>query len=284
MDISKIVMKQLKLGRSIQAEDYYLLPTIEGYRSFFRKGNRKEREEVFEAEVAEKIILHLKYRAGMNVGERRRAQLGSFSIHDEGRDYRFRVSTVGDFMQKESLVLRFLHSFEEKACLYFDDSQIQEIQRHLLKRGLFLFSGPTGSGKTTSMFQLALSLNKNQMISIEDPVEIENKAVLQLQVNEAIGMTYEALIKLCLRHRPDIVFVGEIRDEITLRSVIRATLTGHTVFSTLHAKNVEGVKARLIELGATREELKICLGGIVYQRLLEDVAGDVRALFEAVIY
>lgn len=107
-----------------------------------------------------------------------------------------------------------------------------------------------------------------QVITIEDPVELVCSEFLQLQLNEAIGNTYDNLIKLSLRHMPDLVIVGEIRDQATARAVIRASLTGYTVFSTIHARSISGVYARLLELGADSSEIKYALSGIVYQRLI----------------
>ena len=107
-----------------------------------------------------------------------------------------------------------------------------------------------------------------QVMSIEDPVEIKQDNMLQLQLNDQIGMTYDNLIKLSLRHRPDLLIIGEIRDKETARAVVRASLTGVTVFSTIHAKSVRGVYERLLELGVSEEELKIVLQGICYQRLI----------------
>ena len=107
------------------------------------------------------------------------------------------------------------------------------------------------------------------MISIEDPVEIKQDNVLQLQVNQAIDMTYDNLIKLSLRHRPDVLIIGEIRDKETARAVIRASLTGVTVLSTIHAKSVAGVYERLLDLGVDKSELDNALQGIAYMRLIK---------------
>lgn len=133
---------------------------------------------------------------------------------------------------------------------------------------------------------------EQQVIAIEDPVEIEEKQFLQLQTNEKIQLTYEALIKVCLRHHPDILIIGEIRDGETAQAVIRAALTGHTIFATIHARNLLGVQRRLIELGGPEHELAECLQGIIYQQILtttinkEQVAGILYDYFffkEAVI-
>ena len=120
------------------------------------------------------------------------------------------------------------------------------------------------------MYHLArLKFPNQQVLTIEDPVEIKQDDMLQLQLNEAIGATYDNLIKLSLRHRPDLLIIGEIRDQATARAVIRASLTGATVFSTVHAKSISGVYARLLELGVREEELKNALQGIAYQRLIK---------------
>ena len=137
-------------------------------------------------------------------------------------------------------------------------------------RGLYLFAGPVGSGKTTLMHELVQERFKGQqVISIEDPVEIKQDNVLQLQVNQAIDMTYDNLIKLSLRHRPDVLIIGEIRDKETARAVIRASLTGVTVLSTIHAKSVAGVYERLLDLGVDKSELDNALQGIAYMRLIK---------------
>ena len=144
-----------------------------------------------------------------------------------------------------------------------------ELEKGFRQRGLYLFAGPVGSGKTTLMHELAKSLFKGQQVmSIEDPVEIKQEEMLQLQLNEAIGLSYENLIKLSLRHRPDLLIIGEIRDSETARAVVRASLTGATVFSTIHAKSVRGVYERLLELGVSEDELAVVLQGVCYQRLI----------------
>lgn len=119
------------------------------------------------------------------------------------------------------------------------------------------------------MYHLArLKFPDKQILTIEDPVEIKQEDMLQLQLNEAIGATYDNLIKLSLRHRPDLLIIGEIRDAETARAVIRASLTGATVFSTVHARSISGVYARMLELGVGPEELNNALQGIAYQRLI----------------
>ena len=214
------------------------------------------------------LISHFKFVAGMTVGEKRRCQVGSCDYDlDEDTRLSLRLSSVGDYRGQESLVIRLLHHQKKELRYWFDG--LTKVASQIGGRGLYLFAGPVGSGKTTLMHQLiADHYQEAQVISIEDPVEIKNQQALQLQVNDDIGMTYDNLIKLSLRHRPDILVIGEIRDSQTARAVIRASLTGAMVFSTVHAKSISGVYARLLELGVTRAELDNCLALIAYQRLL----------------
>ena len=176
------------------------------------------------------LLTHFKFLAGMNTGERRRVQLGACWYELEGSSAkRLRLSTVGDFEGNESLVIRLLHDQKQELEFWFDD----KLQDFRCKRGLYLFAGPVGSGKTSLMFDLAHRHFSNaQVITIEEPVELIESDFIQLQVNDVIGNSYDELIKLSLRHRPDLLIVGEIRDQQTARAVLRASLTGYTVFST----------------------------------------------------
>ncbi len=128
------------------------------------------------------------------------------------------------------MVIRFLHRFGEQAEHFFFPHQLNEIEASCQKRGLYLFSGPVGSGKTTTMYRVAKQRSgEQQVIAIEDPVEIEEKQFLQLQTNEKIQLTYEALNKACLHH-PDILIIGEIRDGETAQAVIRGLPNGSYYF------------------------------------------------------
>jgi competence protein ComGA len=277
MEIQKYV--ELLLDKAIRqrVQDIYFLPKNDSYEISFRMSQSRVKERNISTKDGEKLILHFKFRAGMNVGEKRRAQLGAFSIEE----HRFRLSTVGDFDARESLVIRILYAPIQEDFHYFFPEQYEQLSSAIQKRGLFLFSGPTGSGKTSTLYSLAKEFGQTtQIIAIEDPVEIQDESILQVQVNESIGMDYDALIKLCLRHRPDLLIIGEIRDEKTARATIRATLTGHSVFSTIHARSIQGVYDRLYELGIKKEELDQCLSGVIYQRLLEDTDKNHKVLFD----
>lgn len=265
--VQKIAKDIIRQARKVAAQDIYFIPKEGAYELYLRIGDERRFVGQFDFEQLTAVISHFKFTAGMNVGEKRRSQLGSCDYDLEGEQVSLRLSTVGDYRGYESLVIRLLHDQKEELKFWFLD--VEELALNIKQRGLYLFSGPVGSGKTTLMHYLAQKrFSGQQIMSIEDPVEIKQDNMLQLQLNETIGLSYENLIKLSLRHRPDLLIIGEIRDQETARAVVRASLTGATVFSTVHAKSVPGVYERLLELGVSKEELEIVLQGVAYQRLI----------------
>lgn len=264
-DLAKEIVAQAVKER---VSDLYLVPKGDEYQLFQRQMDQRQFVGNYKEADFSALISHFKFVAGMNVGEKRRSQQGSCDYdYGEGK-VSLRLSTVGDYRGRESLVIRLLHDKEENLRFWFE--AVENIAKEIKGRGLYLFSGPVGSGKTTLMYHLAkLKFDHQQVMTIEDPVEIKRSDMLQLQINEAIGGTYDNLIKLSLRHRPDLLIIGEIRDQETARAVIRASLTGVTVFSTVHAKSISGVYARMLELGVSQEELDNTLQGVAYQRLIE---------------
>ncbi|MFC4652896.1 competence type IV pilus ATPase ComGA [Lactococcus nasutitermitis] len=258
----------LKGARADKAQDIYLQYSHGKYCVYFRNFKSRELADELDEKMGQALIVHFKFLAGMNVGEKRRTQLGSCWYElGSGESQRLRLSCVGDFEGKESLVIRLLHSEKQKLEFWYDDAQ--ELQSILRGRGLYLFSGPVGSGKTTLMYELAKRyFTKKQVMTIEDPVELVETDFIQLQVNELIGNDYDELLKMSLRHRPDLLIVGEIRDTKTAKAVLRASLTGHIVFSTIHAKSIFGVKERLLELGLSEWEIENAVQTILYQRLI----------------
>ncbi|WP_203269653.1 competence type IV pilus ATPase ComGA [Streptococcus uberis] len=266
--IQSLGMQLIQEASLKQAQDIYLIPQKDSYQVFMRVGDSRQKIGDYEWKDATNLISHFKFVSGMNVGEKRRTQLGSCDYHiDQQGLVSLRLSTVGDYRGHESLVIRLLATQESQLHYWFDS--FERIEKAIHGRGLYLFAGPVGSGKTRLMYALMEKyMRDSQIITIEDPVEIKQDAILQLQVNNSIGMTYDNLIKLSLRHRPDLVIIGEIRDTETAQAVIRASLTGAMVFSTIHAKSIPGVFSRLIELGVKRDELLNCLNLIAYQRLI----------------
>lgn len=264
-DLGRAIIRQ---AVDLEAQDIYLIPKEAEYELYMRIRDERRLIGAFDFQQVASVISHFKFLAGMNVGEKRRSQLGSCDyVYKEDKTASLRLSSVGDYRGFESLVIRLLFDGDRSLKYWFDG--LEQVSAAIQKRGLYLFSGPVGSGKTTLMYQLVQQkFPDQQIITIEDPVEIKQENMLQLQINESIGMTYDHLIKLSLRHRPDILIIGEIRDTQTAHAVIRASLTGAMVFSTVHAKSIRGVYDRLLELGISRAELDHSLSGIVYQRLI----------------
>ncbi|KRL37334.1 competence type IV pilus ATPase ComGA [Liquorilactobacillus uvarum] len=229
------------------------------------------------------VINYLKFKADMALSEHRRPQIGAYLLKDIRTKKVFgRLSSIGDFLGRESLVIRLIYQEKDTNEKYFFPNHLQKLEKVCNKKGLILFSGPVGSGKTSTMYHLVRSLKDVQVMCIEDPVEIYEPGFLQIQVNERARMSYAELVKASLRHRPDVFIVGEIRDMETAKIVVTAALSGHLVLSTVHAQTALGVIKRLFDLGVSRTDLEQTLQLIIYQRLIPTVTGKVKALFEQV--
>lgn len=226
----------------------------------------------FTLEEVGEIISFFKYAAQMDISEHRRPQVGAMNFTWEDKDYDLRLSSVGDYKEHESLVVRIIYNLGESQ--YFLPKQLIQLTDLSFKRGLIITSGPTGSGKTTTMYELAKKVGKNKFVmTIEDPVEVREENFLQTQVNDDADISYVALLKAALRHRPDILIIGEIRDSGTARLAIDAALSGHLVLATIHAKSTLQTISRLESLGIRQNELLNCLTAISYQRLLPTKKG-----------
>lgn len=225
-------------------------------------------------EMGKKLISYFKFLANMDVGEKRKPQSGATHQQLLEQFVELRLSTITNVALLESLVIRIINQQQKSnypVYTYFPNDI--HVLRQLIRRksGLILFSGPVGSGKTTTIYQLLrerIQSEALQIITMEDPVEIFEEKFLQTEINEKAGISYDWLIKASLRHHPDILLIGEIRDETTAKMVIRGALTGHLMIATVHAKNTRGVIARLQELTITDEQLRQTLIGIVSQRLV----------------
>ncbi len=269
MDVSGFAQKLLHSSWQEKVSDVYLLPRKKSFEIFFRRQNRRWLHETLPEEDGRQLVRHFKFLANMDIAEKRKPQLGAFTSQMNDLQIRLRLSSVGDYLGAESLVLRFFQEDESITNRYLLYPQ-NYLESQTKKRGLHLFVGPTGSGKTTLMYRLAKNHpHFQQVITIEDPVEIEEQSFLQLQTNAQIGLTYEALIKVCLRHRPDCLIIGEIRDGETAMMVLRAALTGHVVFATLHAKNLAETYTRLEELGLKKAQVESVMQSVTFQRMVE---------------
>ncbi|WP_225047035.1 ATPase, T2SS/T4P/T4SS family [Lacticaseibacillus kribbianus] len=241
-----LLMALLRQAVAAWASDLYLLPKPSGYEVIMRTSAGLEVLRTVPQAEGQRWLNFLKYQAGMNVSEHRRVQLGAVVL--EGLATPLRLSTVADHAGLETLVVRFLHGVPPL------DAGSRPVVERLLglasRRGLIALSGPTGSGKTTLLYQVARELSATQMVmTIEDPVEIVEPQFLQLQVNPEAEMSYAALLKAALRHRPDVLLIGEVRDFETAQQACEAAISGHLVLTTVHARTADLVPLRLQALG-----------------------------------
>lgn len=270
------------------ATDLLLVPSNINYRIYFRKYDKLLHAGELPNDLAERMISYYKFLAQLDISERRKPQSGSFQKAMEQQSYAFRVSTLPSVFLKESLIIRLLlqnHSFPLTSLCFFKSSAYKLMELVQNRQGLLFFTGATGSGKSTSLYSLihycSTELNRH-VISLEDPVENNQANLLQIQVNERAGVTYATGLKAILRHSPDVIMIGEIRDKETAKIAIEASLTGHLVVSTIHAKDSISCLYRLMDLGVSIDELRQTIIGIVAQVLFHSSAlqNDRRALYE----
>jgi general secretion pathway protein E len=251
------------------------------------------------ADLAEQAISRIKVMAELDIAERRVPQDGRFKVRAAGREIDFRVSIMPS-IHGEDAVLRILdkeHLSREMSGLTLETLGFDENARAVLRRlarepyGMLLVTGPTGSGKTTTLYATLAETNQglDKIVTIEDPVEYQLSGVLQIPVNEKKGLTFARGLRSILRHDPDKIMVGEIRDGETAEIAVQAALTGHLVFTTVHANNVFDVMGRFMHMGIDPYNLVAALNGIVAQRLVrincphctEDVVPDAQLILDS---
>ena len=230
-----------------------------------------------------RLLPYLQYIAGMDISENAKPQSGSFEYCYREKTYSFRFAYLVSGNTKSG-VLRLLDIRDPVPLkiLAADERHraVFENWTHAAQ-GLILISGPTGAGKTTTAYSIAGNMNGRKVYSLEDPVEIRLNGIVQIQVNPKIGLTYADGIKQLLRHDPDVIMIGEIRDEETAAMAMRSALTGHLVLTTIHAGNAKTAVRRLEDLGISRYDLEDVLIGVTNQRLFHTAEGTAkRSLYE----
>jgi type II secretory ATPase GspE/PulE/Tfp pilus assembly ATPase PilB-like protein len=227
--------------------------------------------------LAEPVLIRLKVMANVDITERRLPHDGSFTFDNFQQKINVRLSTI-PISNGEKCVLRLLpanDTAETLANLNFSDATLKQIRRIFsAPQGLFLVTGPTGSGKTTTLYAGLREIiqRKINVTTIEDPVEYELHGANQVPVNEKCGFTFAVALRSILRQDPDVILVGEIRDNETAQIALRAAQTGHLVLSTLHTNSAMAATARLIDLGIPKNVLDETLLGVFAQRLVRKKA------------
>src|SRR6266498_4463615 len=231
------------------------------------------------------VISRVKVMASMNIAERRLPQDGRIQQHIAGRNVDLRVSTMPTQFG-ESLVLRVLDrsivNLELEALAmpdYIYNFLLEMIER---PNGIFIATGPTGSGKTTTLYSCLRKINTidSKLITAEEPVEYDLEGIVQVPVNEAIGLTFSRVLRSFLRQDPDRIMVGETRDLETAQIAIQASLTGHLVFTTLHTNDAPGAITRLIDMGVEPFLISSTLEAVLGQRLLRSICRQCRTTYK----
>ncbi|PHS22886.1 MAG: MSHA biogenesis protein MshE [Methylophaga sp.] len=256
-----------------QASDIHIEPDATVLRIRQRIDGILQEQIVDETRIAPALTSRLKLMAGLNISEKRLPQDGRFNIKVKGRNIDVRLSTM-PMVHGESVVMRLLdHS---KGLLDFSKLGIPDDillpLRQLIKKphGLVLVTGPTGSGKTTTLYAALSEINsaETKIITAEDPVEYLLPRINQVQIHEKIGLTFPTVLRTALRQDPDVILIGEMRDQETVEIGLRAAMTGHLVFSTLHTNDAISTVSRLLDMGAESFLLASSLRAVMAQRLV----------------
>jgi len=232
------------------------------------------------------VSTRIKIMAGMNIAEKRLPQDGRIELETKGRSYDFRVSSLPTVFG-EKIVIRVLDrtTFDyTRDKLGFTERENEMLDKIIrMPYGIVLLTGPTGSGKTTTLYSLLSEVNTpdKNIVTIEDPVEYMLEGINQVQVNTKAGLTFAAGLRSILRQDPDIIMIGEIRDEETAQIAVRAAITGHLVLSTLHTNDAPGAITRLVDMGVEPYLAADAIVAVIAQRLVRKLCPNCKAPYKA---
>ena len=287
--IVKLVNTILEQGIHNRASDIHIEPYEKHIRVRFRiDGNLKQYFD-YEIQLLPAIVARIKIISGMDIAEKRVPQDGRISINVDRREYDIRVSSLPT-SYGEKVVMR-LNSKEGfsigKGALGFFESDLKKFDGILSNPfGIILVTGPTGSGKSTTLYTSLTELNNEDIniVTVEDPVESKIEGINQVQVNEKAGLTFASALRSILRQDPDVIMIGEIRDGETAEEAVKASITGHLVVSTLHTNDAPSSITRLIDMGIEPFLIGASVVGIIAQRLVRKLCPKCRSKSEATSY
>ena len=275
--VAKFANKIISDAIDMKASDIHIEPRLNNYIVRYRIDGVLKKVLDLPAKVESSIIARFKVLSRMNIAEHRRPQDGTFTIKYNNISYDFRINTL-PVSGREKMVIRILApavsiSAQDKVIRLVggtEDDHYRIKKMTSAPNGIILAVGPTGSGKTTTLYSVLKSLNSDglNITTLEDPVEIKIDGINQSQINPKAGITFASCMKSILRQDPDIILIGEIRDYETLETAIAAALTGHLVLSTLHTNSAAATITRLIQMGAKDYLVSSTLTGIIAQRLV----------------
>lgn len=283
--IIKLVNQLIARAVEIRASDIHIEPMESELRIRYRVDGVLQKVESPPQQLSSAVISRIKIMTKLNIAERRLAQDGRIGMAVRGSDVDLRVSTTPT-IHGESVVLRILdrgHLELDFAALGFEEDVTQTL-RGLLEQphGILLVTGPTGSGKTTTLYAALVELNTiaKKILTIEDPVEYQLDGINQVQVKPQIGLTFASALRSFLRQDPDIMMIGEIRDLETAQIAVQAALTGHLILSTLHTNDAASAVTRLLDMGVEDYLLTSTVNGVAAQRLVRTLCPNCREPYE----
>jgi MSHA biogenesis protein MshE len=271
--VVKLLQTVFEDATQARASDVHIEPQEKRLQIRFRIDGVLHLQTETDPKIASAVVLRLKLMSGLDISEKRLPQDGRFAIKIRNVAVDVRISTMPT-QYGESVVMRLLN--QGSGILGLDNIGIPADMlakiREVIQRpsGMVLVTGPTGSGKTTTLYAALSELNteERKIITVEDPVEYRLPGINQVQINEKIELTFDRVLRSALRQDPDVVLVGEMRDEKTVETGLRASMTGHMVFSTLHTNDASSTPVRLIDMGAPRYMVALSLQLVIAQRLV----------------
>ena len=279
--VVKLLQTVFEEAMRLRASDIHFEPQEKSLRIRFRIDGVLHIQTEADAKISSAVALRLKLMSGLDISEKRLPQDGRFNIKVRGNPVDVRISTLPT-QYGESVVMRLLN--QNTGLLELDrigmPTRVMERFRHALKRpsGMVLVTGPTGSGKTTTLYAALNELNspEKKVITVEDPVEYRLGGLNQVQVHEKIDLSFSRVLRTVLRQDPDIVLIGEMRDQETAEIGMRAAMTGHLVLSTLHTNDAISTPIRLLDMGVPRFMVALSVHMVVAQRLVRVICGNCR--------
>jgi len=272
-----------------RASDIHLEPFEKEFRIRYRIDGVLQEQPPPPREMKAAVVSRVKLMAKLNIAERRLPQDGRIKTKTLGREVDLRVSTLPT-LYGESVVMRLLDrsagDFYDLGRLGFDEKMLARMRHYTsLPHGIFLVTGPTGSGKSTTLYSALKRINQTdkKIITIEDPVEYQMDGINQIHVNPQIGLTFATGLRHIVRQDPDVIMVGEIRDRETADVAIRAALTGHFVYSTLHTNDAPSAITRLTDMGVENYLIVSSLTAVLAQRLVRTICRECRRADETLV-
>ena len=284
--VIRAVNRLIAQAADARASDIHIEPSEDRLMIRFRIDGVLQDRDALPAAMRAPLVSRIKVLAGLNIAERRLPQDGRLRIAVRGHEIDLRVATAPS-IHGESVVMRILDRSKlalDFASLGFDPELIGQLRAAVNRpHGIVLVTGPTGSGKTTTLYAALAELNTSErkLLTVEDPIEYRMPGVIQTQVNPQIGFTFGSALRSFLRLDPDVMMVGEIRDSETAQIAVQAALTGHMILSTLHTNSAAGAIARLNDMGVEPFLLGSVLNGILAQRLVRKLCDECRVPYLA---